>query len=165
MSNNNRLPVMALSGLLADPERSVPGLGETVMLTREQIQNAPEEAYMNPEQLAFFRRLLEDLRLETMTNIEAAKQRLANPPETNDDADRAAYEEESRLALRIVDRERRLLPKIDAALRRIATGDYGYCMESGEPIGIHRLLLRPTADLCAEVKRVREQHERNFRAS
>ena len=81
----------------------------------------------------------------------------------NDEADRASYEEESRLALRIVDRERRLLPKIEAAMKRIANSDYGYCLESGEPIGIPRLLARPTAELCAEVKTLNEQKELNFR--
>lgn len=91
------------------------------MLTREELLNAPESEYMNAGQLAFFKALLEQLRQDTMDSIEAAKQTLANPPEHNDEADRAAYEEESRMALRIVDRERKLLPKIDAALRRIAT--------------------------------------------
>ncbi|MFB2703474.1 MULTISPECIES: RNA polymerase-binding protein DksA [Marinobacter] len=132
-------------------------------LTKDELLKAPADEYMNEAQLAFFRQLLEDLRQETMDNIEAAKQQLASPPEMNDEADRASYEEESRLALRIVDRERRLLPKIDAAMKRIANGDYGYCLESGEPIGIPRLLARPTAELCAEVKTLNEQKELNFR--
>lgn len=132
-------------------------------LTKDELLQAPDDAYMNEEQLAYFRQLLEDLRQETMNNIEAAKQRLASPPEMNDEADRASYEEESRLALRIVDRERRLLPKIDAAIKRIASGDYGYCLESGEPIGIPRLLARPTAELCAEVKTLNEHREVNYR--
>lgn len=133
------------------------------MLTREELLNAPESEYMNAGQLAFFKALLEQLRQDTMDSIEAAKQTLANPPEHNDEADRAAYEEESRMALRIVDRERKLLPKIDAALRRIATGEFGYCLESGEPIGIPRLLARPTAELCTEVKELSERRESVFR--
>ncbi|KPQ26871.1 MAG: RNA polymerase-binding protein DksA [Marinobacter excellens HL-55] len=132
-------------------------------MTRDEILQAPADDYMNEAQLAFFRKLLEDLRIETMESIEAAKQQLANPPEMNDEADRAAYEEESRLALRIVDRERRLLPKIEAAIKRISNGDYGYCRESGEPIGIPRLLARPTAELCAEVKTLNERKELNYR--
>jgi DnaK suppressor protein len=132
-------------------------------MTRDEILQAPADDYMNEAQLAFFRKLLEDLRIETMERIEAAKQQLANPPEMNDEADRAAYEEESRLALRIVDRERRLLPKIEAAIKRISNGDYGYCRESGEPIGIPRLLARPTAELCAEVKTLNERKELNYR--
>lgn len=132
-------------------------------MTRDKILQAPADDYMNEAQLAFFRKLLEDLRTETMESIEAAKQQLASPPEMNDEADRAAYEEESRLALRIVDRERRLLPKIEAAIKRISSGDYGYCRESGEPIGIPRLLARPTAELCAEVKTLNERKELNYR--
>lgn len=132
-------------------------------LTRDEILQAPADEYMNEGQLAFFRKLLEDLRSETMDSIEAAKQQLATPPEMNDEADRAAYEEESRLALRIVDRERRLLPKIESAIKRISTGDYGFCRESGEPIGIPRLLARPTAELCAEVKTLQERKELNYR--
>lgn len=133
------------------------------MLTKEELLEAPEADYMSAAQLEFFKAMLEQLRQETMDSIEAAKQTLANPPENNDEADRAAYEEESRLALRIVDRERKLLPKIDAALRRIATGEFGYCQESGEPIGIQRLLLRPTAELCAEVKALSERRESTYR--
>lgn len=132
-------------------------------LTKDELFQAPEEDYMNDAQLAFFRELLEELRTETMDNIEAAKQQLAQPPEMNDEADRASYEEESRLALRIVDRERRLLPKIDTAIKRIVNGDYGFCLESGEPIGIPRLLARPTAELCAEVKTLNERKELNYR--
>ncbi|MCH8498677.1 MAG: RNA polymerase-binding protein DksA [Marinobacter sp.] len=133
------------------------------MLTKEALLAASPEDYMNADQLAYFRELLLVLRQETMDNIEQAKQQLANPPESNDDADRAQYEEESRLALRIVDRERKLLPKIDAALRRIDLGDYGYCLESGEPIGIARLLVRPTAELSAEVKALNERRETIYR--
>lgn len=132
-------------------------------LTKDNLLQAPADEYMNEAQLAFFRQLLEDLRRETMNSIEAAKQQLASPPEMNDEADRASYEEESRLALRIVDRERRLLPKIDAAVKRIASRDYGYCLESGEPIGIPRLLARPTAELCAEVKTLNERRELTYR--
>jgi len=132
-------------------------------LSKDQLLQAPESDYMNDAQLAFFRELLEALRKETMDNIEAAKQQLAQPPEMNDEADRASYEEESRLAPRIVDRERRLLPKIDAAMKRISNGDYGYCRESGKPIGIPRLLARPTAELCAEVKALNERKELNYR--
>lgn len=133
------------------------------MLTREELLQAPEDDYMSPLQLEFFRKMLEDLRQETMDNIEDAKQRLANPPESNDEADRASYEEESRMLLRIVDRERKLLPKIEAAMRRIKSGEYGFCLESGEPIGIPRLLARPTAELCAEVKILNERRESFFR--
>lgn len=133
------------------------------MMTKEELLAAPEEDYMNDEQQAFFRQLLLDLREETLESMEKAKKQLSSPPEMNDEGDHAAYEEESRLALRILDRERKLLPKIEDALKRLASGDYGYCTESGDPIGIPRLLARPTAELCAEVKAFSELREQNFR--
>lgn len=133
------------------------------MMTKEEVLDAPEEDYMNDEQQAFFRQLLLDLREETLESMEKAKEQLSSPPEMNDDVDHAAYEEASRLTLRILDRERRLLPKIEEALKRLTTGDYGHCLEPGEPIGISRLLARPTAELCAEVKAFSELREQNFR--
>ena len=133
------------------------------MITKEALLSASEDDYMNDEQLAFFRQLLMDLYAETLESMDKARKQLSSPPEMNDDADRAAYEDESRLSLRILDRERRLLPKIDAALKRITSGDYGYCEESGEPIGIPRLLARPTAELCAEVKALHERKEQVYR--
>ncbi len=133
------------------------------IMTKEELLAAPEEDYMNEQQQAFFRQLLLDLREETVESMEKAKKQLSSPPEMNDEGDHAAYEEESRLSLRILDRERRLLPKIEDALKRIATGDYGYCIESGDPIGIPRLLARPTAEQSAEVKALNERKEQNFR--
>ena len=65
--------------------------------------------------------------------------------------------------LRFLDRQTKLLPKIDDAIKRINTGDFGYCAVTGEPIGVRRLLLRPTATLCAEEKQRQERQERNFR--
>lgn len=131
-------------------------------MTRDELLSSPPDDYMNAEQLGFFRELLRTLREETMDNIEDAKQRLANPPEVNDDADRSSHEEEVRLALRIVDRERRLLPKIQAALNRIDHGEFGFCRETGEPIGLARLLARPTAELCAQAKELAERREKQF---
>jgi DnaK suppressor protein len=133
------------------------------MMTKEEVLAAPEEDYMNEQQQAYFRQLLMALRGEAVESMEKAKEQLSSPPEMNDDADHAAYEEASRLTLRILDRERRLLPKIEEVLKRLTSGDYGYCLESGEPIGIPRLLARPTAELCAEVKAINERREQNFR--
>jgi DnaK suppressor protein len=135
------------------------------MLTEKQIRRAPKKDYMNEAQLEFFKQLLLDLKRETIGHIEEARQRLADAQRETDELDRALSEEENRLRLRIADRESKLLPKIDAALKRIETGDYGWCEETGEPIGIDRLLLRPTATLCAEAKARQERMERNFRDS
>ncbi len=87
---------------------------------------------------------------------------MASPISSSDANDRASSEEQSNLALRIVDREQKLLPKIRQSLERIRLGDYGYCQESGEPIGIPRLLARPTAEYCAEVKALKEIKEHHF---
>ena len=91
-----------------------------------------------------------------------AKDRLSNPPSCSDEVDRAQHEIDSMLFLRIVERESKLLPKIDKAIMRIKSGDYGYCVETGEPIGIERLISRPTAEFCAEVKTVNEEKEKHF---
>lgn len=131
-------------------------------LTKEQLLAASEEEYMNDEQLAFFKGLLEELKTQTLQDIEAGKNELSHPPEMNDEVDRAAYEEESSIRLRTLDRDRKLIPKIDAALKRIANKEYGYCLESGEPIGIPRLLTRPTAELCIEIKTLAEMKDRNY---
>jgi DnaK suppressor protein len=135
------------------------------MLTEKQIRRAPKKDYMNEAQLEFFKQLLLDLKRETIGHIEEARQRLADAQRETDELDRALSEEENRLRLRIADRESKLLPKIDAALKRIESGEYGWCEETGEPIGVDRLLLRPTATLCAEAKARQERMERNFRDS
>ena len=135
------------------------------MLTEKQIRRAPKKDYMNEAQLEFFKNHLLELKRETIAHIDEARQRLADANRETDELDRALTEEENRLRLRIADRESKLLPKIDEALRRIEEGEYGWCEETGEPIGIERLLLRPTATLCAEAKARQERLERNFRDS
>jgi DnaK suppressor protein len=135
------------------------------MLTEKQIKRAPKKDYMNDAQLAFFKERLLDLKRETLEHIEEARERLADAHRETDELDRALNEEDNRLRLRIADRESKLLPKIEEALKRIESGDYGFCEETGEPIGVERLLLRPTATLCAEAKARQERLERNFRDS
>ncbi|RAU17219.1 RNA polymerase-binding protein DksA [Nitrincola tibetensis] len=133
-----------------------------MIITKEQLLQASESEYMNDDQLDFFKVLLEDLKFQTLEDIEASKNELSHPPEMNDEGDRAAYEEESSIRLRTLDRDRKLIPKIDAALKRINDKTYGYCLESGEPIGIPRLLTRPTAELCIEIKTLAEMKDRNY---
>ncbi|WP_223427965.1 TraR/DksA family transcriptional regulator [Alcanivorax limicola] len=123
---------------------------------------AHDPDYMNAEQLAFFRDKLLALREDTVAHIEDAKAQLSSPPEMNDELDHAQYEEDARIALRIMDRERLLLRKIEKSLQRISTGEYGYCLESGEPIGVERLMIRPTAEYCADIKALHEEKERFF---
>ncbi|UTW45096.1 TraR/DksA C4-type zinc finger protein [bacterium SCSIO 12696] len=136
---------------------------KTKKLTEEQILKAPKADYMNPGQLEFFRERLLGLHDSTCARIKDAKSQMVSPMDFSDPSDRATSEEQSAIALRIVDREQKLLPKIRQSLERIRLGDYGYCMETGEPIGIPRLLARPTAEYCAEVKALKEIKENHYK--
>ena len=129
----------------------------------KQILDAPETDYMNAEQLAFFRNKLIELHDTTRERIRDAKEQMLSPPELSDLSDRASWEEQCALLMRVVDREQKLLPKIQQSLERIRHETYGYCLESGEPIGIPRLLARPTAEFCADVKVFREMKEHAYR--
>ncbi|WP_299976750.1 TraR/DksA C4-type zinc finger protein [uncultured Pseudoteredinibacter sp.] len=133
------------------------------MLSEDQIKAAPDSDYMNEAQLEFFKQLLLDLYGSTSARIEQAKQQMATPIDLNDENDRASMEEQNSISLRIFERDQRLLPKIQQSLKRIREGEYGYCLESGDPIGIPRLLLRPTAEYCAEVKAIQETKEKFYR--
>lgn len=131
----------------------------------QRLLAMPEASYMNDEQLAFFQGRLLAERAEVEAHLEEVRKAIADNERSGDDLDRAAVEEELRLLLRQADRETRLLRKIAKALRRIEEGDYGYCEETGQPIGLGRLLLRPTADLCLEAKERQEQREHHFSKS
>jgi DnaK suppressor protein len=120
-----------------------------------------EADYMNAEQLAFFDARLLELRQETLDEIEASRVDI-NYERVSDVSDRATLEEEAQLALRLADRKRQLIPKIDKARQRIRQGDYGYCIESGEPIGLARLLIRPTAEYSTDIKNINEKRERRY---
>lgn len=132
-------------------------------LTEKSILSAPAADYMNEAQMAFFRQQLLDLHEATCARIQEARSQMATPLEFADPSDRASFEEQSSISLRILEREQRLLPKIAQSLKRISAGDYGYCLESGEPIGIARLLARPTAEYCAEVKHLKELKEQHYK--
>jgi len=132
------------------------------ILTEEKILKQPASKYMNQEQLDFFKEKLLELHKSTCQQIEDAKKRMVSPMDFSDPSDRASCEEQSSIALRIVDREQKLIPKIQQSLKRIRLGEYGYCMESGEPIGIPRLLARPTAEYGAEVKGLKEMKEYHY---
>lgn len=128
-------------------------------MTREELLAMPDTEYMNAIQLAYFRTRLLEMRDEILDDLRSAHDDLQYNDRTPDELDRAAAEETRRLTLRVREREGRLLRKIDQALRRIESGEYGYCEVSGEPIGLPRLLARPTATLCIEVKERLEKTE------
>ena len=132
------------------------------MLTKAKLLRMPAKKYMAKEQLEFFTALLNEQKAEAVVEIDDARQRLRVPPECKDEADRASFEMDSQLYLRIVDRKSKLVKKIDFALRRIKTGEYGYCMETGEPIGLKRLMARPVATLSIEAQEKHERDEKIF---
>ncbi len=133
------------------------------LLDKEALLAAPEEEYMNIAQRAYFKQVLVDLYDATQAHIEDAKQQMKQPHDSSDANDLASWQEQSNFALRIVDREQKLLPKIKEALARIRLETYGYCEESGEPIGIGRLLARPTAIFGSDVKLLKEIEEESYR--
>lgn len=126
------------------------------VLTAEEILKMPEDDYMNAQQLEFFRRRLTDLEKELRANADQTTVNLRETTVVPDPADRATIEEEHALELRTRDRERKLLKKVQAAIKRIDDGDYGYCEETGDPIGVARLMARPTATLSLEAQLRRE---------
>ncbi len=119
-------------------------------------QQDPLVGYMSPDQLKFFRDLLERERATLLSAAGETTVNLKQLAPTPDPSDRASVEEDHALELRVRDRERKHLHAIDQALMRIRDGSYGWCEESGEPIGFDRLLARPTATLSLEAQ---ERHE------
>jgi DnaK suppressor protein len=131
-------------------------------LTEEELLKAPEKDYMNEAQLAFFRKRLQELRDQLLQNADDTGEHLRENEITTDPSDRATLEEEYTLELRTRDRERKLLKKIEKSLRQIEDGSYGWCDETGEPIGIPRLLARPTATLSLEAQERRERVQKLY---
>lgn len=123
----------------------------------------PDSEYMNDAQLEFFRQRLVALKEEVIKREVDAKERLHEREMFADPADRATAEEEHWLDLRLRERESMLVRKVDDALRRIKEKEYGYCEKTGEPIGIPRLLARPTATVIVDVKGLSEKVETHFR--
>lgn len=132
------------------------------VLTAEEILKMPDDDYMNAQQLEFFRRRLTDLVKELRANADQTTVNLRETTVVPDPADRATIEEEHALELRTRDRERKLLKKVQAAIKRIDDGDYGYCEETGDPIGVARLMARPTATLSLEAQQRRELKQKMY---
>jgi DnaK suppressor protein len=130
--------------------------------TEEQLLRMAEGEYMNDDQLAFFKYRLQQMEHELLTNADETTEHLRETVIVPDPADRATIEEEHALELRTRDRERKLLKKVQSALQRIDAGEYGFCEETGDPIGIPRLLARPTATLSLEAQQRREMKQRLF---
>lgn len=146
----------------AAPAAAAKPASARVLLTEEQLIAQPARDYMNEAQLAFFRDRLRRQKEELLANVRDTSEHLRETEATSDVSDRATQEEEQALELRTRDRERKLLKKIDEALQRIEEGAYGYCAETGEPIGVRRLLARPTATLTIEAQERRERMQRMY---
>jgi DnaK suppressor protein len=131
-------------------------------LTEEDLLKQGEKDYMNDAQRAFFKQRLLELRDQLLNNADDTGQHLRENEITTDPSDRATLEEEYTLELRTRDRERKLLKKVEKSLRMIDDGTYGYCEETGEPIGLARLLARPTATLSLEAQERRERVQKLY---
>ena len=145
------------NALATGDEHKEPGMKSEVFLP-EDYRPAESEPFMNERQLEYFRRKLLDWKAELLDDskhtIEGLQEGARNIPDV---ADRASEETDRALELRTRDRQRKLVAKIDSALRRIDEGEYGYCEETGEPISLKRLDARPIATLSLEAQ---ERHER-----
>jgi len=132
-------------------------------LTEAELLAMPDSEYMNEKQLDFFRARLHLLKDDLLSNAGLTTEHLREDTSiVPDPADRATIEEEHALELRTRDRERKLLKKISQSLARIDAGDYGFCDETGEPIGLGRLIARPTATLSLEAQQRRELKQKMF---
>ena len=142
----------------AKADAAVRGVSASPILLPEGYRPSEDEEFMNPMQLAYFRKKLENWRAELLaeaseTITDLSQENLHRP----DQMDRAQIESNAAIDLRTRDRERKLLQKIEAALRRIDDGSYGYCVETEEPINLRRLEARPIASLSLHAQ---ERHER-----
>ncbi|MDK4681216.1 RNA polymerase-binding protein DksA [Kingella negevensis] len=133
-------------------------------LTEQDIVawNGDEADYMNDQHLEFFKELLLKQQDELIHKAGETTTHMKEHEAAPDPADRASQEEEYALELRARDRERKLLAKIQAALRDIEEGEYGFCRDTGEPIGLRRLLARPTATLSVEAQERRERMKKQY---
>ncbi len=130
--------------------------------TEQELLAMSDSDYMNDRQLNFFRERLRQLEQDILNNAGETTEHLRETQFVPDPADRATIEEEHALELRTRDRERKLLKKVQQSIARIDSGEYGWCEETGEPIGVARLLARPTATLSLEAQERREMRQKMF---
>ncbi|MGE0031073.1 MAG: RNA polymerase-binding protein DksA [Steroidobacteraceae bacterium] len=158
-------PRLARRPIFAEEDDDSP-TGHNLLLGPRNVRPYRErkgEQYMGREQLDHFRGILSNWKRDLMEEVDRTmthmKDEAANPPDPND---RATLESEFALELRTRDRERKLIRKIEEAISRIEDGSYGYCVETGEPIGVKRLEARPVATLCIEAQERRERREKQY---
>ncbi len=133
----------------------------------EEVQDyspSDKEEYMSERQLAYFKQKLQDMKADILEGSQQTIETMRDDTSQMADAvDRASSEADRALELRTRDRQRKLIAKIDSALRRIEEGEYGWCDETGEPIGLRRLEARPIATMCVEAQERHERKERTVR--
>lgn len=159
VSNNMPTPATKVDPKIANAWKNKKGSE----LSDAELLAMPDAEYMSDKQQEFFRTKLEALKDDLLSNAGETTEHLREDTSiVPDPADRATIEEEHALELRTRDRERKLLKKISQALTRLESGDYGYCDETGEPIGLGRLIARPTATLSLEAQQRRELKQKMF---
>jgi len=132
-------------------------------MTKEKLLAMPADDYMNAEQLAFFSALLQSMKIETQERIEVSRVAIESLDTPADPADAASVEEERHWLVNAIERDQRLLPQLEMALGRIADDSFGWCDDSGEPIGLKRLLISPTTKYCIEAQERHEQLDKHQR--
>jgi len=152
----------AVKPVVKSPVKEAPEKSSDGGLTEAQLRKAPARDYMNADQLAFFRKMLLAMQREIHEKADETSEHLREHEVEPDPTDQATIEEEYALELRARDRERKLLKKIGESLRLIEDGTYGWCEETGEAIGIPRMLARPTATLSVEAQTRRELKQKLY---
>jgi DnaK suppressor protein len=150
-----------VSEVMTKTTKSTP-VAEHRVPTEDEVRAMGEKDYMNAGQLAFFKARLQQLEKDLLKNAGETTEHLRETVLVPDPADRATIEEEHALELRTRDRERKLLKKVQQSIASIDGGDYGWCEETGEPIGIPRLIARPTATLSLEAQQRRELKQKLY---
>lgn len=135
------------------------------VMTSEELLASSDSNYMNDDHLVFFKELLQSQIQECLERVSGGKQGLSALEKPADDVDQASVEEERQKMLRMLERDRMNLPKLRRAIERIEDRSFGYCEETGEPIGIKRLLARPATTLCIEAKQRQELREKHLRVA
>lgn len=132
-------------------------------MTKEKLLAMPADDYMNAEQQAYFTQLLQAMKVETQARIDESRSAIESLDSPADPADAASVEEERHWLVNAIERDQRLLPQLEQALGRIAEDTFGWCEDSGEPIGLKRLLISPTTKYCIEAQERHEQIDRHQR--
>lgn len=160
--NISKFAVSKVKQVATKTTKSTPAVDGGALLTEAQILKMSDKDYMNEAQLAFFKARLQQLEKDLLKNAGETTEHLRETVLVPDPADRATIEEEHALELRTRDRERKLLKKVQQSIASIDSGEYGWCEETGEPIGVPRLLARPTATLSLEAQQRRELKQKLY---